>query len=74
MSAKEAIMECPKCHGTVVREWVPEALEEEYQLRCLNCGWVAPIEDQNKRHSPDLDSLLADCCCHIRKNGMIDAR
>ena len=33
-------MECPKCQGRVVKEWVADALEEEYQLRCVNCGWI----------------------------------
>jgi uncharacterized Zn finger protein len=65
-------MECPKCHGTVVREWIPEAIEEEYQLRCLNCGWVAPIESEKERY-PGIDALVAECCCHSRKNATTDA-
>jgi uncharacterized Zn finger protein len=73
MSAKEAIMECPKCKGMVVREWVPEAIEEEYHLRCLNCGWVAPIEGEKERRSPGIDEVVAECCCDHRKNAPTDA-
>ena len=62
-------MECPKCHGTVVREWVPEAVEEEYQLRCLNCGWLAPIEDPKQRRSGGLDALVPECSCDDGKKG-----
>jgi hypothetical protein len=63
---------CPKCDGTVIREWVPEAIEEEYQLRCLNCGWVASAASE--QHSRELEALLAECCCHTRKNGAIGTR
>jgi predicted RNA-binding Zn-ribbon protein involved in translation (DUF1610 family) len=59
---KEAVMECPKCRGLVVREWVPESIEEEYQLRCLNCGWTAPMVP-TKPPGPGLDSLVKGCCC-----------
>jgi hypothetical protein len=58
----EAGMDCPKCKGLVVREWVPEALEEEYQLRCVNCSWSVPIAP-TKTWPPDIESWLKGCCC-----------
>jgi hypothetical protein len=67
MSDKEAVMECPRCKGMVVREWLPEAIEEEYQLRCLNCGWTAPLAfDRPPRL--DLEAIAKNCCC-AEKNG-----
>lgn len=55
-------MDCPKCKGLAMCEWVSEALEEEYQWRCLNCGWTAPVTPK-KPWPSDIESLLKSCCC-----------
>ena len=31
-------MECSKCSGLVVREWMCDEIDEAYVWRCLNCG------------------------------------
>ncbi|MGH7232146.1 MAG: hypothetical protein ACREJU_12420 [Nitrospiraceae bacterium] len=31
-------MECWKCRGLVVKEWMADELDEAYVWRCLNCG------------------------------------
>ncbi len=34
-------MECSKCHGFMVEEWVPDfSPEEESAWRCVNCGLI----------------------------------
>jgi len=31
-------MECRKCHGLMVEEWLTDELDEAYVWRCVNCG------------------------------------
>ena len=31
-------MECRKCCGLMIEEWVADALDEAYVWRCVNCG------------------------------------
>lgn len=31
-------MECRKCRGLMVQEWLPDFFEETPAWRCLNCG------------------------------------
>ena len=33
-------MECSKCHGFMVEEWVPDFSSEESAWRCVNCGLI----------------------------------
>jgi len=33
-------MECRKCHGFMVEEWVPDYSPEEFAWRCVNCGLI----------------------------------
>jgi len=34
-------MECSKCRGFMVEEWVPDfSPEEEFAWRCVNCGLI----------------------------------
>lgn len=33
-------MECRKCHGFMVQEWVPDFSLEESAWRCVNCGLI----------------------------------
>lgn len=33
-------MECRKCRGLMVQEWLPDFFEEAPAWRCLNCGSV----------------------------------
>ena len=33
-------MECRKCHGFMVEEWVSDYLPEEFAWRCVNCGLI----------------------------------
>ena len=31
-------MQCRKCHGLLVKQWLADELDEAYAWRCLNCG------------------------------------
>jgi uncharacterized Zn finger protein len=31
-------MECSKCSGLVIKEWMCDEIDEAYVWRCLNCG------------------------------------
>ena len=33
-------MECRKCHGFMVPEWIPDFSLEESAWRCVNCGLI----------------------------------
>jgi len=35
---EEATMECWRCNGLTVEEWLADELDEAYVWRCLNCG------------------------------------
>jgi len=38
MLSQEVAMECRKCCGLMIEEWVADALDEAYVWRCVNCG------------------------------------
>ena len=33
-------MECRKCRGLMIEEWLADELDEAYVWRCVNCGSV----------------------------------
>ena len=44
-------MQCRKCNGLVVSEWLADELDEAYVWRCLNCGLVIDeIISRNQNH------------------------
>ncbi len=42
-------MECWKCNGLTVKEWLADELDEAYVWRCLNCGSVTDETIQRNR-------------------------
>jgi len=48
-------MECRKCSGLMVEEFVSDLLEEAYVWHCLNCGAItdATIERNQKLAVPE---------------------
>ena len=43
-------MECRKCNGLVVKEWLSDGLDEAYVWRCLNCGSLTDEIIQKNQH------------------------
>jgi hypothetical protein len=33
-------MECLRCHGFMIREWLSDILQVSYSWKCINCGSV----------------------------------
>lgn len=36
-------MECRKCRGLMIEEWLADELDEAYVWRCVNCGAVTDM-------------------------------
>jgi hypothetical protein len=43
-------MECRKCCGLMIEEWMADALDEAYVWRCVNCG--AMMDQMIERNNP----------------------
>jgi hypothetical protein len=44
-------MECRKCRGLMIEEWLADDLDEAYVWRCVNCGAVMDLMiERNHRH------------------------
>ena len=54
-------MECRKCRGLMVEEWLADELDEAYVWRCVNCGSVM---DQmiERNHQPGMRAVSAGSC------------
>jgi hypothetical protein len=54
-------MECRKCRGLMIEEWMADALDEAYVWRCLNCG---AMMDQmiERHHQPGMGVVPAVTC------------
>ena len=53
-------MECRKCRGLVVEEWLADELDEAYVRRCLNCGSLMDevIQRNQQRVATELRQAL----------------
>jgi hypothetical protein len=49
-------MECPRCQGFMVREWLSDILHVSYSWKCVNCGAImdAVILENRRGGSPQL--------------------
>ena len=36
-------MECRKCSGLMIEEWMADELDEAYVWRCVNCGAMTDL-------------------------------
>ncbi|WP_447978565.1 hypothetical protein [Candidatus Nitrospira bockiana] len=46
-------MQCGKCQGLMVTEWLADELDEAYVWRCLNCGSVLDsVIDRHRKQPP----------------------
>lgn len=46
-------MECLRCRGFMVREWLSDILNVSYSWKCINCGAIVDtIITENRRSSP----------------------
>jgi uncharacterized Zn finger protein len=44
-------MECRKCCGLMIEEWLADELDEAYVWRCVNCGSVMDLMiEHNHQH------------------------
>ncbi len=44
-------MECRKCRGLMIEEWLADELDEAYVWRCVNCGSVMDLTiERNHQH------------------------
>lgn len=44
-------MECRKCRGLMIEEWLADELDEAYVWRCVNCGSVMDrMIERNHQH------------------------
>lgn len=44
-------MECRKCRGLMIEEWLADDLDEAYVWRCVNCGAVMDLLiERNHQH------------------------
>ena len=43
-------MECGRCQGFMVREWLSDILQVSYSWKCVNCGGIMdPVILENRR-------------------------
>lgn len=55
-------MECGKCRGLMIEEWMADELDEAYVWRCVNCGaMMDPMIQRN--HQPKKEAVPAASCC-----------
>ncbi|MDI3461932.1 MAG: hypothetical protein OJF50_000753 [Nitrospira sp.] len=54
------VMECPKCHGMLIRERVSDFFFSLYTWNCINCGaMIDRIISHNRRNSLAARSVTA---------------
>ena len=55
-------MECRKCRGLMIEEWMADELDEAYVWRCVNCGAMMDHMIQ-RNHQPKKEAVPAASCC-----------
>lgn len=48
-------MECRKCHGLMIEEWMADELDEAFAWRCVNCGSM--MDQMIQRHHEKATAL-----------------
>jgi uncharacterized Zn finger protein len=55
-------MECRKCRGLMIEEWLADELDEAYVWRCVNCGSV--MDRMIERNHRDRAGAVLTAACH----------
>ena len=54
-------MECRKCCGLMIEEWMADELDEAYVWRCVNCGAMMDQTIQ-RNHQPKIEAVPMAAC------------